>query len=1086
MDFTRFVDVKKLLAECEIPRIRLDKGKYFRVRREDDYAFILIDNPAPENLTTDNIVEIIFLHRHEQTAILDELSHSGTVCFVRSSQNTKDCKNIYEFIFAPITSLQIKGITLSEEFMGMDKYNSIQALTEDFITNTDTSTYMVAAIRNIEVGSKKATSSFTFVGISGDREIELHCGVERNEEDSPYIVATRKNTLQNKDKYSFILAETGGTIFTSEREIERRKTIERIEGKQAAFLNIWRSYCYEQYKSIIQARIDGGFLKIESYDGNAFTTHDDGDYTFHNFINVLKKSKISDCYLLHANEDMESKMESLHKLIADKGNLEEEEILKIKEAVSKGTNITVSIKESIEKGKIVLDTSKRREISDQIRKAEYIMISGHMALRNLDIQEREFARVMEGQCAMPHLTEILLGIGGVNEVQYRGEKKKKTHLDEIIKYFPFEPTLTQIKALQIALETPDIAIIHGPPGTGKSAIIRALIKGIEKYEKPLNGTLLTTYQHDALDNLMSKAEVNGLPCLRYGGKDDASANILSMDMALEISKKAKALEEKYPGYKQAGLLHRLKNSIAALDYMQLSFGNVKAYIEQILEYTRDYLTNHSRKALERIKAGIEAKINMQDDPTLAATVDKLRVHEVAFNDDGELNIILAEGRLIFENEDVKNMFEDYKTAARKGDFESARSIRLRLIASVTAQKKPCLTSKDKEELREVLLEAVSGIEDSLAARGDLEEEIISDYINTYKNNYGETLYAIKKYNKHIGVTHYQLDNKLIAKHVEVEEFENVIVDEAARSSPMDLLVVMSRASKRIILVGDHHQLPQYKDKKIFEQAVTEMKKKEIVYSNTDTGIDSEDIADYTLFEKLIDVVKRMSEKDGIERYVMLTDQYRSPDVLGDFVSRQFYGNKLRNGTKMQEYKKFEHGIPQYKGQCAIFKEIPFGNVEFDDHESRYRKEEAVWIAEDVKKVLSTCKKGTSIGIMSFYNAQCKEIEKQLAKIGVMAKSENGEDYFLTVEYQMKDVIVYVGTVDSYQGKEFDIVYLSVTVAPNKGGIGFLSSGNRRCVALSRAKKLLIVVGDPKMAAKIPDIKAFRELCSISAEGKVSK
>ena len=56
-----------------------------------------------------------------------------------------------------------------------------------------------------------------------------------------------------------------------------------------------------------------------------------------------------------------------------------------------------------------------------------------------------------------------------------------------------------------------------------------------------------------------------------------------------------------------------------------------------------------------------------------------------------------------------------------------------------------------------------------------------------------------------------------------------------------------------------------------------------------------------------------------------------------------------------------------------------------------------------------------------------------------------------------------GTVDAFQGKEFDIVFLS-TVRSNKHSdikkrIGFLSSPNRLCVAFSRAKKMLIAVGD---------------------------
>jgi superfamily I DNA and/or RNA helicase len=65
----------------------------------------------------------------------------------------------------------------------------------------------------------------------------------------------------------------------------------------------------------------------------------------------------------------------------------------------------------------------------------------------------------------------------------------------------------------------------------------------------------------------------------------------------------------------------------------------------------------------------------------------------------------------------------------------------------------------------------------------------------------------------------------------------------------------------------------------------------------------------------------------------------------------------------------------------------------------------------------------------------------------------------------------VGSVDAFQGKEFDVVILSIVRShPVRGSskatdlFGFAAVENRMCVALSRQKKLLIVVGDKSMAA----------------------
>ena len=85
----------------------------------------------------------------------------------------------------------------------------------------------------------------------------------------------------------------------------------------------------------------------------------------------------------------------------------------------------------------------------------------------------------------------------------------------------------------------------------------------------------------------------------------------------------------------------------------------------------------------------------------------------------------------------------------------------------------------------------------------------------------------------------------------------------------------------------------------------------------------------------------------------------------------------------------------------------------------------------------------------------------------------------------------IGTVDAFQGKEFDIVFLSLTrsndilvkdEATRRRRYGFLLLENRLCVAMSRQHRLLVVVGDRAMAAgpeakaSVPGLSAFLELC----------
>jgi hypothetical protein len=1090
VNFTLFIEkcienTERRLAECEIKGVHIEEDTLFRIVKESNKLYIA--------LPLDNHILVEFRNKLEEAEILELSSHSSAIFFVRKA-NQKTGKHLLEFFSAPSKKLDIKSISLSDDFMQKGNRNTIAALTEDFIISAVGKNYMVLVERQVLIGTDNEALSFSFAGAEEDRLLELHCAVRRDDKDSPYIIAAQKNELRNRDKYIFSFLEVGSAPFTIERENIREKTVAQIKGKKSTFLNIWREYCLEQYKKIVNACIEGGFCEIERFDGESFIIKDSGKYTYNNLIAALSKAGLSDCYALFTEKDKEKELSDLRQCIQNMGELSEDAVIEFRknmDAMRGKMNISIDIEKSKQSGKIVID-SKNGEIDGRLSTAKYIIISGRKNIRNLNLQEDNFESIINGKNPMPRLSEILLGIDGENEITYRGEKRKRTHLQEIINYFPFGPTLNQINALQIALETPDIAIILGPPGTGKSALIKALIKGIEQYEKPKNGTLLTTYQHDALDSLISQAKVNGMPCLRYGGKNIDNAKILSVDLAMNIREKAEQLEAKYPEYKNYGILYRLRNSIAALDHMQLSFGNIVAFILDILEYTKDVIPVTSRRKIEKLKDEYAARLDTYGDNIIAADIAKLRDNKTAYDDDGKIIINIAEVKMLRASETAQTLFEKYKDAAAKGDFESAKKNRLRLIAGVTAQRTPCVTEKEKTGLRDVLITAISGIESRLQAQGDFEAEIISDYINTYKNNYGEVLYAIKKYNKYVGVTHYQLDNNRIANYLQTDEFENIIIDEAARSSPMDIFVVMSRASKRIILVGDHHQLPQFQDKETYKKAVAEARKKN-AEQPLSSAAESDDNTDCSLFEKLVEVVKKMEAVDGITRFAKLKEQYRSPGILGTFVSDRFYKKSLTNGKKSVDT--FEHKIHNYRGKCAVFKEIPLSQgrdqINGDRHKnipskSRYRTSEAVWIADDIKQILQ--QNGNlklSIGIMSFYTGQCEEIRVELAGKGIMVKTEDG-DYQMTQEYILIGNSIYIGTVDSYQGKEFDVVYLSITVANDKGDIGFLSSPNRRCVAFSRAKKLLIVAGAPEIAAKIDDIREYYDLCKKSSEGTVLK
>ncbi|GAA7941385.1 hypothetical protein HpHA275_10860 [Helicobacter pylori] len=104
------------------------------------------------------------------------------------------------------------------------------------------------------------------------------------------------------------------------------------------------------------------------------------------------------------------------------------------------------------------------------------------------------------------------------------------------KIFKNEPTDNQKKAIEISLNTTDIAIIQGPPGTGKTTVINSICERLfEEYPKDKNikGQILLCAQgHDATNNAHECIKVGGLPTFKFGAKKNAKEEQYKQDERL--------------------------------------------------------------------------------------------------------------------------------------------------------------------------------------------------------------------------------------------------------------------------------------------------------------------------------------------------------------------------------------------------------------------------------------------------------------------------------------------------------------------------------------------------------------------------
>jgi superfamily I DNA and/or RNA helicase len=157
------------------------------------------------------------------------------------------------------------------------------------------------------------------------------------------------------------------------------------------------------------------------------------------------------------------------------------------------------------------------------------------------------------------------------------------------------------------------------------------------------------------------------------------------------------------------------------------------------------------------------------------------------------------------------------------------------------------------------------------------------------------------------------------------------------------------------------------------------------------------------------------------------------------------------------------------------------------------------IADEVERLLKACDQEVSIGVITFYSAQRDAIFKALSgEKGITEWDAENGGWRVSPEVQHGGVErLRIGSVDAFQGKEFDIVLLSMVRSndlrlPQPGTEAFETAANRKYghlrlsnrmnVAMSRQRSLLVAVGDAAMARgteaeiAVPALVAFLNLC----------
>lgn len=330
------------------------------------------------------------------------------------------------------------------------------------------------------------------------------------------------------------------------------------------------------------------------------------------------------------------------------------------------------------------------------------------------------------------------------------------------------------------------------------------------------------------------------------------------------------------------------------------------------------------------------------------------------------------------------------------------------------------------------------------------------------------------------------------------EFDLVIIDEASKATPPELILPLT-LGKKVIIIGDHKQLPPMIDENEFSEALEAIGSKEL-------------IKDWTKDDYKISQFEKLFTKAPEICVASLDTQFRMHKQIMNCIS-QFYSDQkeLKNGLVCGIEDEMDINDWSLKGsRWHGLKLEPFINqdihaiwVNIKGTENRVGTSyENIDEVEAIKLVLNALTKSSGfsdyyshftkeedkeIGVITYYMPQMLKIKNALYPNLTRNEWRNFEHYKYNNQY---NIPFRINTVDRFQGMERNIIIVS-TVRSNlpvdadykynkhyPNSLGFAREVTRINVGFSRAKRLLIVIGNKDHFAQKPEYQKSIEMMHV--------
>jgi DNA polymerase III delta prime subunit len=632
----------------------------------------------------------------------------------------------------------------------------------------------------------------------------------------------------------------------------------------------------------------------------------------------------------------------------------------------------------------------------------------------------------------------------------------------------------QRKAVMAAIHCTDLALLQGPPGTGKTTVIAEIIWQIIS-KNPKHRILLTSETNLAVDNALDRL-------LNTKGVNPNLARYTTLIKPLRFGRMGKMDEE---GAKYS--VHRIMK-----------------WIDETYQIPQEYEADTLEEKDEDLDDDVQ-----KNSPENNAVQDWMkRIASRAKSNNPKYANALKDWALdlSFPTKEIKQIFKEkyFENANIIGSTCSSSGSptfradfgKFSLQKEFTAYLKE---SKHLDSIKDIVYQITRGEDDDnkqqinfTCQKFRLRKEELFELLekptylfiqNVFIDEHQDILKQIGKgkTNKHLQklLTRHNFSTVQDAQAFLNEKFDvsfdTVIMDEASKATPPELILPLCFA-KRSIVIGDHRQLPPMLNEKDFREALqeagaghladeidrefteTSQFERMILNPKVSSTIISRCNIQYRMHPDINKVIKQFYLDEGglepAQELIENADDHNLHNIFSrhhglffqDFIDANTHTiwvnvktPEMREGTSITN----EGEVKAIRMVIEILKKAD-GFDAFQKHWD--------FIKDDFKRMQEK-----EIGVISFYGAQKRLIKRSLAGVGVSLK---------------------INTVDRFQGMERNIIIVSTVrsniqtvfggkIKPNQDS-GFAKSPQRLNVSLSRGKRLLIVVGNKDFFEQVSD------------------